>query len=85
MTISLTFGDDGNNRRKRSIPDQPYCFNVSFLPDDFVEFDETFRLQLSTDDVDISLFPNTTIVTILNNDCKFINNYSKDSLMPSGD
>ena len=75
MTISLTLGGDGARRRRRSIPAQPYCFNVTFLPDDLVEFDETFELRLSTDDADIDLFPNTTTITILNNDCEFINYY----------
>ena len=69
MTISLTFGDGIDKRRKRSVSG-PYCFDVTFLPDDLVEFDETFELQLSTDDIDIALFPNTTTITILNNDCK---------------
>lgn len=69
MTISLTFDEGGNKRRKRSLGG-PYCFDVTFLPDDLVEFDETFELQLSTADPDIALFPNTTTVTIINNDCK---------------
>ena len=75
MTISLTLDGDGARRRRRSIPAQPYCFDVTFLPDDLVEFDETFELRLSTDDADIDLFPNTTTITILNNDCESINYY----------
>ena len=71
MTISLTFDEGGAKRRKRSVS-VPSCFSVTFLPDDLVEFDETFDLQLSTDDPDIALFPNTTTITITNNDCKLI-------------
>jgi hypothetical protein len=76
MTISLTLDGDDANRRRRSITAQPYCFNVTFLADDLVEFDETFELRLSTNDDDIDLFPNTTTITIINNDCKLINYYS---------
>lgn len=68
MTLDLIFDSD---RRKRSIS-QPSCFSVKLLPDDRVEFDETFELQLSTEDSDIALFPNTTTITIVNNDCKII-------------
>lgn len=68
MTISLTFNEGGAKRRKRSIS-VPSCFDVTFLPDDLVEFDETFELHLSTNDPDIDLYPNATTITITNNDC----------------
>ena len=69
MTVSLTF--DGA-RRKRLIAEQPEeCFNVTIIGDVFVEFDETFELRLSTDDPDVTLMPNTSVVTIINDDCRW--------------
>ena len=73
MTISLKF--DGGSISKRLIAG-PSCFYVASLPDELVEFDETFELQLSTDDPDIALFPNTTTINILNNDC-MLTEYSR--------
>ena len=41
------------------------------ISDECVEDDETFHLQLSTEDESVMLNPATAYVTIHNNDCKF--------------
>ena len=76
MTISLTLGQEPA-RRKRVPQDPPpavesgeYCFNVTIISDVLVEFDETFKLLLSTSDEDVTLFPNSTTINIINDDCK---------------
>ena len=70
MTIDLTF--DGGNiaRRKRNVISGPSCFYISSIPDEIVEFDESFELELSSDDPDITLFPSSATITIIDNDCK---------------
>ena len=71
MTISLTFGEQPA-RKRRSVPPLggDYCFDVTIISDVYVEFDETFELLLTTSDEDITLFPNSTTINIINDDCK---------------
>ena len=70
MTITLTLGEDGANRRKRVALGPQECFDVTIIADEIVEYDDTFTLHLSTSDSDISLFPNYTTIHIINDDCK---------------
>ena len=46
------------------------CFNISTLPDDTVESDETFVALLTTSDPDVIIELTTTTITIQNDDCK---------------
>lgn len=77
MTISLTFGEESARKKRVALPGPSlpvasgeYCFNVTIISDLLVEFDETFKLLLSTSDDDITLFPNSTTINIINDDCK---------------
>ena len=54
---------------KRTVEQQ--CTTISIISDECVEDDETFHLQLSTEDESVMLNPATAYVTIHNNDCKF--------------
>lgn len=57
---------------KRSVSaTEQQCTTISIISDECVEDDETFHLQLSTEDESVMLNPATAYVTILNNDCKF--------------
>ncbi|CAI8042439.1 hypothetical protein GBAR_LOCUS23568, partial [Geodia barretti] len=57
-------------RRRRFIGSitEEQCFNVTILSDPFVEEDEVFLVQLSTDDSGVVLSPEEAEVVILNND-----------------
>ena len=69
MTIDLTFERESVRRKRIAGGMEEECFNVTINGDVFVEFDETFELQLSTSDEDIALFPNSSTINIINNDC----------------
>ena len=60
-------------RRRRFIGSitEEQCFNVTILSDPFVEEDEVFLVQLSTDDSGVVLSPEEAEVVIVNNDCEF--------------
>ena len=45
-------------------------FNISILPDDTVESNETFVALLTTSDPDVTINLTTTTVIIRNDDCK---------------
>ena len=74
MTISLTLGDEPARKKRIASPVLPreYCFNVTIISDVLVEFDEAFELLLSTSDEDITLFPNSTTINIINDDCELL-------------
>ena len=59
---------------KRSALDYQQCINITILSDDIVEYDESFYVQLTTDDEydQVILSPNEAEVIILNNDCKLL-------------
>ena len=61
-------------RRRRFIGSitEEQCFNVTILSDPFVEEDEVFLVQLSTDDSGVVLSPEEAEVVIVNNDCEYI-------------
>ena len=50
------------------------CFPVQIVPDIFVEAEELVTLQLSTTSEGIVLFPETTVIIISDNDCKYTTN-----------
>lgn len=51
----------------------PHCVNISITPDDVLEFDEMFTLQLSTNEPRaVLLNPNSSTVTIFDDDSKII-------------
>ena len=60
-------------RRRRFIGSitEEQCFNVTILSDPFVEEDEVFLVQLSTDDPGVVLSPEEAEVVIVNNDGEF--------------
>ena len=67
-TIDLTFE---SNIAKRDTVSNEQCVPVTILADDCIEEDEFFTLSLDADDEGVVLFPNTTIINIVDNDCKF--------------
>ena len=73
-TMDFVFGPEAvipYGRRKRSSPPPvQQCTNVSIIADDIVEYDEYFRLYLSTEDPAVVLMPANATVVILNNDCE---------------
>ena len=46
------------------------CLDISTLPEDILEVNETFRVLLETRDPDVNLGLSTTAITIQNDDCK---------------
>ena len=68
MNVSFCFSTPF--KRSVAAPEQQ-CTTISIISDECVEDDETFHLQLSTEDESVMLNPATAYVTIHNNDCKF--------------
>ena len=60
--IELTF-------RPRSA-DVPQCNTLLLINDNVLESDESFHVILSTSDSAVMINPDTTLVTINNDDCK---------------
>ena len=50
--------------------DVPQCDILQLINDDILESDENFRIILSTSDSAVVINPDTTLVTINNDDCK---------------
>ena len=48
------------------------CFDVGVIAENFVEFDETFEITLTTTNDAIALTPATTLITVTNDDCKLL-------------
>ena len=71
MTISLSFGEAPVRGKRNGLGPQE-CFNVTIVGDVLVEYDETFELRLSSTDPDVVLMPNSTVVNIVNDDCKCV-------------
>ena len=46
------------------------CLNISTLPEDILELNETLVALLETTDRDVNLGLSTTAITIQNDDCK---------------
>ena len=47
------------------------CLNISTLPEDILESNETLVALLETTDQDVNLRLSTTAITIQNDDCKY--------------
>ena len=58
--LSLTF----------SLDNIRVCFNVSIIDDDMDEPEESFLVNITTDDPQVILFPMTTILNVVDDDCK---------------
>lgn len=50
--------------------DVPQCDTLQLVNDNVLESDESFRVILSTADSAVVINPDTTLVTINNDDCK---------------
>ena len=59
-SVTLTF-DESSTRA---------CSDISITPDDILEDDETFSVTLTTGDGDVTLEPDTSVVTITDDDGK---------------
>lgn len=68
-TGELTFE---GNRERRSVPadGNGNCVNISLIADGIVETDESFFVELSTDDPHVILMPQNASCIIMDNDCK---------------
>ena len=47
------------------------CYDVDILDDDISEPAKKFLLMLTTGDPQINLSPDTAVITIIDNDCKY--------------
>ena len=68
--MTLHFSGPGRHRRSTDV-EYEQCFNISTLPDLIVEANETFTIQLSTDDQGVQFSPQSATVVIIDNDGKF--------------
>lgn len=81
MSILVSTATDGTDYEEINLTDSPLinqfgqnnrfeCFNLTITDDDSLEFAEEFtvRAVVATPDVRVQLQPNTTIVTIMDND-----------------
>jgi hypothetical protein len=59
--VFLSGSSDGSNE----------CVNITLLPEDPMDRDETFTLTLTTTDPGVTLGTNVTIITIDNNESKY--------------
>ena len=48
------------------------CLSIPIVSDTILEFDETFYVQLETDDEDVSLGPANASITITDDDSKIL-------------
>ena len=67
-TVDLTF-DPARNRRSTESVDN-LCASITLIPDELVEDEEYFFVELSTDDSGVILFPQNKTIFIANNDRK---------------
>lgn len=72
----IHFPISGRKRRQSDDLQFEECFNILTLPDLIVESNETFALDLSSEDDSVLLNPQSSIVTILDNDGMYISVYS---------
>lgn len=67
---TLHFSAPRRSRRATGGMEYEQSFNISTLPDLVVEENETFVLQLSTNDASVEFLPQNAIVIIIDNDGK---------------
>jgi len=67
-TVDLTFDPARNRRSTESVNN--LCANILLIPDELVEDEEYFLVELSTDDSGVILFPQNKTIFIANNDRK---------------
>ena len=64
LTNQLTF-NPGNGL-------QEDCATITVMNDTILEGDENFSVVLTTTDPDVTISPNTTVVTVTNDDSKYL-------------